>query len=59
MLIKGSLLTRFALIMPSTYQKPSPINDEDDLSKHEWAKDDYLGLDHPDRSGKNRLEKAL
>ncbi|KAK9894556.1 cysteine proteinase [Cystobasidium minutum MCA 4210] len=50
---------KFALIMPSTYQKPSPINDEDDLSKHEWAKDDYLGLDHPDRSGKNRLEKAL
>lgn len=45
--------------MPSTYQKPSPITDEDKLSTHEWAKDDFLGLDHPDRSGKNRLEKAL
>lgn len=52
-------LRRFSLIMSSTYQKPNPIKDEDVLYSHQWAKDDYLGLDHPDRSGKNRLERAV
>lgn len=45
--------------MPSTYQKPSPIKDDDVLFNHQWAKDDYLGLDHVDRSGKARLERAV
>lgn len=45
--------------MPSTYQKPNPITDEDVLSSHQWAKDDYLGLDHPERAGKARLERAV
>lgn len=45
--------------MPSTYQKPSPISEEDVLYVHQWAKDDYLGLDHPDRTGKARLERAV
>jgi ubiquitin carboxyl-terminal hydrolase 7 len=45
--------------MPSTYQKPSMIEDVDVLAQHQWQKDDYLGLDHPDRTGKNRLERAV
>jgi len=50
---------KFALLMPSTYQKPSMIEDVDVLAQHQWQKDDYLGLDHPDRTGKNRLERAV
>lgn len=50
---------KFALIMPATYQKPSPINEDDELFKHLWQKDDYLGLDHLDRSNRNRLERAV
>lgn len=46
--------------MPSTYQKPSLINDEDILATHQWQKDDYLGLDHPERPPKNRnTERAV
>ena len=54
-----SLLARFALLMPSTYQKPLPISEEDVLYVHQWQKDDYLGLDHVDRTGKARLERAV
>jgi ubiquitin carboxyl-terminal hydrolase 7 len=50
---------KFSLIIPSQYQKPSPIEDTDKMSEHTWAKDDYLGLDHPDRAGKARQERAL
>lgn len=47
------------LLTPGSYQKPNPINDEDVLYAHDWKKEDHLGLDHPDRSGKARLERAV
>jgi len=53
---------RFALIQVATFKQPSYIEDDDTIYDHKFAPEDVLGLDHLDKSGKNRLgagEKAI
>ncbi|KIY70003.1 ubiquitin carboxyl-terminal hydrolase 5 [Cylindrobasidium torrendii FP15055 ss-10] len=50
---------RFALILASTFKQPSYIEDEDTIYDHQFAPEDVLGLDHQDKSGKSRGEKAI
>ncbi|KAF9052946.1 hypothetical protein BJ165DRAFT_1413298 [Panaeolus papilionaceus] len=53
---------RFALIQVSTFKQPSYIEDEDTIYEHQFAPEDVLGLDHMDKSGRNRGgagEKAI
>ncbi|KAI6117686.1 hypothetical protein EDD16DRAFT_995965 [Pisolithus croceorrhizus] len=53
---------RFALVQAATFKQPSYVDDEDIVYDHKFALEDYLGLDHVDRSGKAGLgaaEKAI
>ncbi|PPQ63077.1 hypothetical protein CVT24_005932 [Panaeolus cyanescens] len=53
---------RFALIQVSTFKQPSYIEDDDTIYEHQFAPEDVLGLDHVDKSGRNRGgagEKAI
>ncbi|GAA5919656.1 hypothetical protein JCM1841_005211 [Sporobolomyces salmonicolor] len=40
---------KFAVIQPSIYTKPSPVQDNDVLYEHKWADEDLLGMDHIDK----------
>ncbi|KAF9047647.1 cysteine proteinase [Panaeolus papilionaceus] len=44
----------FALIQVSTSEQPSYIEDEDTIYEHQLAPEYVLGLDHVDKSGRNR-----
>ncbi|KAJ3117728.1 hypothetical protein HDU96_005858 [Phlyctochytrium bullatum] len=50
-------------IVPGGFSKPKPIEDGDILSDYDFRPNDFLGMDHVDRSGKtNRpggVEKAI
>ncbi|KAH8927853.1 cysteine proteinase [Atractiella rhizophila] len=50
---------KFGIVMAAPFKQPSPISDEDVLYDHKWAVDDYLGLDHLDRTTKRTGEKAV
>ncbi|KEI40875.1 uncharacterized protein L969DRAFT_86115 [Mixia osmundae IAM 14324] len=50
---------KFSLIQPSTYTKPSYVADEDVLRDHKWQDDDFLGVDHIDRTTKRVGERAV
>ncbi|GAA6026726.1 hypothetical protein JCM8097_005817 [Rhodosporidiobolus ruineniae] len=41
--------TKFAIIQPALYVKPSAIEDSDILADHKWQEDDMLGMDHIDK----------
>ncbi|KAJ3299287.1 hypothetical protein HDU76_006355 [Blyttiomyces sp. JEL0837] len=40
-------------VVPTGYSKPKPIEDSDILSDIEFMPNDYLGIDHVDRSGRS------
>ncbi|GAA5900428.1 uncharacterized protein JCM6883_002840 [Sporobolomyces salmoneus] len=40
---------KFAVVQPSIYTKPAPVQDTDVLFDHKWADEDLLGMDHIDK----------
>ncbi|KWU45004.1 ubiquitin carboxyl-terminal hydrolase 5 [Rhodotorula sp. JG-1b] len=41
--------TKFAIIQPTVFKQPAPIQDDDVIADHRWADDDLLGMDHMDK----------
>ncbi|GAA5890945.1 hypothetical protein JCM8208_003103 [Rhodotorula glutinis] len=40
---------KFAIVQPTVYKQPAPIQDDDVLADHKWADEDLLGMDHIDK----------
>ncbi|GAA6000863.1 ubiquitin-specific protease UBP15 [Rhodotorula paludigena] len=40
---------KFAIVQPSMYKQPAPIQDDDVLADHLWKDEDLLGMDHLDK----------